>query len=357
MKRLTGMRAAAGEMRTHRRKMADGTVKTYEYPRTGKRRWTEEHSSSSDSRDFIWLVAQYRSSPEFERLAPLTRSGYRGYLDALCDRLGWMTLRDLEDRRARTEFYALRDSMTSTPSQSDHHIGILRTVLAWGYRRGHLGINHALGIEPLVSTAHSRAEIVWSEDDRAVFERGAPANIRRAFQLALLTAARLSDLCAMRWSDIDETGWLVYTPQKTRRHGVQIHIPTFALSPLQDLLHEIPRNADTILSLREGVRLNSGTLGIYFRAERDRLLPGADLHFHDLRGTAITEMLDAGCTEIEAASISGHAVGGIASQGRGIGNMRRYVKQTRERALNACTKWNAYLTDSGRVVYLDSRRT
>jgi integrase len=32
-----------------------------------------------------------------------------------------------------------------------------------------------------------------------------------------------------------------------------------------------------------------------------------DLHFHDLRGTAVTMLAEASCTELEIASITGHS--------------------------------------------------
>lgn len=64
------------------------------------------------------------------------------------------------------------------------------------------------------------------------------------------------------------------------------------------------------------------------------------LHFHDLRGTAVTMLAEAGCTEAEIASITGHsnqAVHGI---------LEKYTARTRELARSAIGKLeNAARTD------------
>ena len=62
---------------------------------------------------------------------------------------------------------------------------------------------------------------------------------------------------------------------------------------------------------------------------------GLDLHFHDLRGTLITWLLEAGCTEAEVGAISGHAFA--------KGNIRSYSARTRTLAENAHRKLAEYI--------------
>ena len=50
-----------------------------------------------------------------------------------------------------------------------------------------------------------------------------------------------------------------------------------------------------------------------------------DLHWHDLRGTLVTMLAEAGCSEIQIAAITGHSVinsqvGGYLNMGQNLAN-------------------------------------
>ena len=67
------------------------------------------------------------------------------------------------------------------------------------------------------------------------------------------------------------------------------------------------RPAETILTTPSGIPWTS----YYFRhrwAEACKAAKITDLHFHDLRGTAITMLAEAGCTVPEIAAITGHGL-------------------------------------------------
>jgi integrase len=57
-----------------------------------------------------------------------------------------------------------------------------------------------------------------------------------------------------------------------------------------------------------------------------------DLHFHDLRGTAVTRLAEAECTNAEIASITGHAMRDVARI------LDRYLARTDKIALAAIAK-------------------
>lgn len=326
------------KVKTVRHKMADGSVKEYSYRMAGG---SERVQAPEPVVGIHWLVEKYLSSPEYERLAPATARHYRLYIDDIRDTFGWMSIEHLEDRRSRQAFFEWRDSKAKTPANADHAIAVLRLVLGWAYKRGMLGVNHAREIDTLQPPGQSRADIVWSAETFQDFTSKCRPDLAAAMQLAWLTSARLGDVCGWTWDQIDSLGWLVYRPHKTVNSSrIELHLPTHTLPPLRDLLETLPKTRKPILSMRSGEPMIADSLGGLFRRERERLIPDADLHFHDLRGSAITSMLDAGCTNAEVASISGHIVDSQL-QGRGIGNMKRYVKVTRERAVNTFTKWAA----------------
>ena len=57
-----------------------------------------------------------------------------------------------------------------------------------------------------------------------------------------------------------------------------------------------------------------------------------DLHFHDLRGTAVTMLAEAGCTQPEIAAITGHSMQHVETI------LTKYVSLTRGLARSAMTK-------------------
>ena len=319
------------KVRVVRKTLADGTVKEYRYE--------EKAPVAEPEKGLLWLIKAYLMSPEYSVLTPKTKIDYSRYIERIDAKLGWMGLSDLEDRRCRQEFYAWRDSMKAHPTACDHAGGVLQTIIGWGYQRGYLAYNHSVKIDSLVSATKSRANITWEMSQIEELQKRTPTAIGRAILLAYYTAARQGDLCKMRWDMIDKDGWLVYTPSKTSKTtGLQLHIPTFRLRPLQDILASIPRVSDFILTTPSGIKWRPLYMSSQVSVAIKSHLPESGLHFHDLRGTAITSLFDAGCTESEVAAISGHAVAGI-------GAMRCYVRLTRERALNAFTKWDTATTN------------
>jgi integrase len=76
---------------------------------------------------------------------------------------------------------------------------------------------------------------------------------------------------------------------------------------LRTLLVGMERRSETILTTPSGIPWTS----YYFRhrwAEASKAAKISDLHFHDLRGTAITMLAEAGCTVPEIAAITGHGL-------------------------------------------------
>jgi integrase len=67
-------------------------------------------------------------------------------------------------------------------------------------------------------------------------------------------------------------------------------------------------------------------------AEAARTAGIVDLHFHDLRGTAVTRLAEAECTTAEIASITGHAMKDVARI------LDRYLARTDKLAVAAIAK-------------------
>jgi integrase len=77
-------------------------------------------------------------------------------------------------------------------------------------------------------------------------------------------------------------------------------------SALRDTLDRIPKRATTILTNSKGRPWKANGFGIAFnRAKKKAGMADADLHFHDLRGTAATKFYLANLSKREIAEILG----------------------------------------------------
>jgi integrase len=127
--------------------------------------------------------------------------------------------------------------------------------------------------------------------------------------MALWTGQRQGNLITIAWSQYDGTH--IRLQQNKRRRGKpkkRIVIPVG--KPLQVILDaRRPEKAEgTILRNTFGEPWTSDGFRASWGTAFDRAKLGdEDLHFHDLRGTAVTRLALAGCTVPQIAAITGHS--------------------------------------------------
>lgn len=324
-----------------RKRLADGTVKEYRYEpgRIRRHKIRKQHGAIRQ------LAELYVKSPEFDGLSAKWQTARKYYLGVVEDELDWLTIDDLNDRESRGDFYELRDKFKSKPDTSDKIMDALKGLLGWAYERNKISYNHALGIPRLAKAGKRRNDIVWTEDQEAIVYASFPPFLARAFRFSLFTAMRQSDMRGLKWENYRD-GWITYKQGKT---GTMVYLPVFALPPLRDLVDGLERRSEYMLTSATGVQLCGPNLRGDYRAALTKTdLKDEDLHWHDLRGTATTRLLEAGCTDAEVAAITGHAIGG----GTKLGD---YAARSRQLALNAYQKWSDWLTRRPQVIALGNR--
>jgi integrase len=178
-------------------------------------------------------------------------------------------------------------------------------------------------IEPLYHC--DRSQHVWNEQHVAAFMGVASEPLQRALVMALETGQRQGDLLILPWSAYDGT-WIRLRQNKT---GARVSIPV--TKRLRAVLENSPRIATTILTDRRGLPWREKTFQNKWRdAARGAGIVG--LTFHDLRGTAVTRLAEAECTNAEIASITGHTMRDVARI------LDRYLARTDKIALAAIAK-------------------
>lgn len=113
-------------------------------------------------------------------------------------------------------------------------------------------------------------------------------------EFGIQTALRLSEMCRLEWSDINEAGhWLLVRESK---NGDDRKVPLSTRA--MELLSMVPRRADQVFPV------NAGSFGTLFR-DACKELGVADLHFHDSRHEAVSRLAKI-YPVLQLAAIVGH---------------------------------------------------
>lgn len=270
------------------------------------------------------LIRDYTLSPEFAKLAASTQKEYRRMLSKVEGKFGDLPITALEDARVRQDFMAWRAEVArdSGDREADNRLSIVSAMLTWAKENGQIFSNHIAGFRRLYHA--DRSELIWLPEHINAFMTVAPIELQRTLILALHTGQRQGDLLRLGWSNYD--GHFITLRQG--KTGRRVEIPV--TKALQRMLDGLDRNAAVILTTKTQLPWKSR----YFKAQWEAATKAAniaDLHFHDLRGTAITMLAEAGCTTPQIAAITGHSLKTVETI------LEKYLARTRVLAGEAVT--------------------
>jgi integrase len=251
----------------------------------------------------VVVLDAFQSSADFRQLADRTQTDYKKHLKAIAAQFGDFPLGALDDRRCRDRFLTWRDQMAEKSKRgADYRLAVFARALSWAHGRGLVVCNPLERPGRLYKA--DRNDAVWSSADEAAFMETAPEHLRLALQLGLWTGQRQGDLLKLTWSDYDGTHIRLRQKKSKRRMLVPVGAP---LRVLLDQAKAKRRHAVTILTNTRG----RPWTGSGFRCSWGKACAKAevaDVTFHDLRGTVVTRLAQAGCSVPEIATITGHSL-------------------------------------------------
>jgi integrase len=268
---------------------------------------------------FNGLVRGYTLSVEFtEKLAASTQAEYRRMLMAAEAEFGDMPLAALDDPRVRKDLLDWREKVAraSGEREADNRLSAVSAMLTWAVDRGQTTANYLRGFKRLYHA--DRSEIIWLPEHISAFMKVAPIEMQRALILGLHTGQREGDLLRMPWSAYNGTSISLRQGKSRRggRLGPLVEIPCTAA--LRRMLDGMVRISPLILTTKTGRSLKKRYFARLWNEAKTKAglqsvtLHGSDepleLHFHDLRGTAVTLLSEAGCTPQQIATITGHSL-------------------------------------------------
>jgi integrase len=249
------------------------------------------------------VLRAYQESSEFRERAQRTRSDYAAKIKLIEGAFGDFPLIALTDKRTRGVFKAWRELLAkSSRRQADYAWVVLARVLSFGLDNGLVAANPCARGGRLYRG--SRAENIWTAADEAAFLDRAPGHLHLPLLLALWTGQRQGDLLRLTWSAYDGK----HIRLRQSKGGRRVVIPVG--TQLKKALDVAPRRSPIVLTTLDGKPWTPDG----FRASWGKACKRAGVvgvTFHDLRGTAVTRLAIAGCTEAEIATITGHSTGSV----------------------------------------------
>jgi integrase len=299
---------------------------------------TDYHSGAINS-----LIRKYTTSVEFEeKLAASTRTDRKRMLTTVEKEFGDMPIAALEDPRVRRDFLDWRERVarSSGEREADHRLSAVSAMLTWAVDRGHLLANHVKGFKRLYHS--DRSEFIWLPEHVVAFMKVAPIELQRALIIALHTGQRQADILKMPWAAYDGKTITVRPAKNNRRGRTAKPVTIPCTKALARELKKIKRVSPLILATKTGRAFQKRYFARQWEiatkaAGLDNLTvdgrSGVALHFHDLRGTAVTMLSEAGCTPQQIATITGHSLKRIHDI------LEKYLARTKALAIDAIDKF------------------
>ena len=220
-------------------------------------------------------------------------------------RIQAVTHADLEAYRALRLHTRTAAGKERTITSVNRELSLLRSMLNFARRKGWLIRNPFEQGDSLISQAdeNRRDRILTGEEEARLLSacEGRRVHLRPLIVAAIDTAMRFGELLQLKWSDIDFDASLIRVRKTTTKtwESRTIGMTTRLREELQRLWERSPGLLEErVFGLTSNVKRSFATA--------IQLAKISDLHFHDLRHSGTTRMIQAGMPPMEVMKITGH---------------------------------------------------
>ena len=277
----------------------------------------------------------YFKHRKFLSLAETTKKDYIKYINKINEIFGDDKI-SLFTRSICEKFYVkMKEDKGIRTAQ--HYINALRVI--WNSAKDHDIIQGENPCSNMKIERNKSREQVWTKEEFNIFCQIALKKGYKglfvAMNIAYYTSQRQTDILNLKWSQIDENfNVLSFVQSKT---GAKIKIPLDKLPVLKEILINLEKKNEYIIidEIDDKHYINRIRLFLdRFDAIKEISKIRNELWFRDLRRTSILALDEAGCTDSEIASISGHSRISILKM------LDVYAPKTIKKAENAFDKLN-----------------
>jgi integrase len=252
------------------------------------------------------LIRSFEGTAKWRKLADSTKKEYRRVFKFWDGKFGTLPIKAVASKAFRQDVLEWHDAFSADkPREADNRVTILARVLSWAASDRSLTANVLDSFDRAYSS--DRSELIWLPEHIDAFLEKADSEMQLALILALHTGQRQADIRRMAWSNYD--GQRITVRQgKSRRDGKPGRLIIIrCTAALKATLDGMERRGALILTTKTGRAFQKR----YFARKWEATATAAGivgLHFHDLRGTTVTMLFEAGCNVAEAAAITGHTL-------------------------------------------------
>ncbi|SDP47335.1 Phage integrase family protein [Phyllobacterium sp. YR620] len=325
-------------------KLADGTRVTYYYHRATATRLKGEPGSpeflasiaaaeakvqTRNKGTLSGVIRDFEKTGKWRKLADSTRKEYTRVLTFWDGKYGTVPHVALEDKNFRRDVLKWHDDFSEEkPREADNRVTILARVLSWAAKDGDLKVNVLDSFDRAYEG--DRSEMIWLPEHVDAFMEAADEEMKLALVLALHTGQRQGDLLKLAWGAYD--GERIKLRQGKTKRFVNVK----CTKALRETLDGLAKRSTLILTTKTGLAFKKR----YFAAKWEETCKAAgieDLHFHDIRGTTVTMLFQAGCNLGEIVAVTGHSLR------RAQEILDKYLARTSTMADNAIAKFENVL--------------
>lgn len=276
------------------------------------------------------LIRKFENSPAFDR-AESTKAEYRRKFRIIERDWGEVPISSFTSDAFARDVIHWRDAiaMRGAKREADNLLSALSRLASWAIECREIKENALEGIKRVYEV--DRSDKLWLPEHVQLFRRQSSPEMETALLLAMHTGQRQGDLRRLAWSAYD--GERITLIQGKRKRRVSIR----CTAALKAHLDRLERRGLLVLLTPKGKSWTKR----YFNQKWDEAYQAsgidAGLHFHDLRGTAVTMLAEAGCTVPEIAAITGHSLKDATAI------LEVYLSRTRDLADAGIIKLDAYV--------------
>jgi len=244
-------------------------------------------------RSFKVLVASYKRSHRFSKLAARTRQDYDKCLTYFDDKIGKLDPAKMQ----RRHIIQMQMDNADKVRWANYLVQVIRVLFEHAIDLGWIERNPAKGVSMLKSKAAPRRP--WPTDLIEAYRQKADGRALLIFELCLGTGQRIGDVRKMRWADIEGEGINV----RQAKTGRDLWLP---FTPrLADVLGRTPRDGLFILSQSDSQPVSYRAAAFAVMKVRKEI--GAEEYdIHALRHTTASELAALGLSDELIMAVTGH---------------------------------------------------
>ena len=256
---------------------------------------------------FAAVVHAFFASDAFGGFKKSTREGYRRYLLMAADPtiMGAMQVNTLN----AADVQQFLDGLGEKPGAQQMAKVAIKSMEKWALVRRQMPWPITYGTQVLGTDGHHKP---WTDDEVALAVAAARPDIARIITLGAHTGQRGSDLCKMRWSDVEIAEGHPGVNLVQQKTGLPLWVPFPA--ELQAAMAKWDRRAHFLLLGNGTPWPNRHNMSEAWIRERDRnpsLRAVRSLVLHGLRGHRVVKLRRAGLTPLQVSDMVGMSPGMI----------------------------------------------